>query len=733
MTASGTQQLRLLWSDLPVRRRGALIIAIPILCLLTSVVAFAALQRSNAVAQQYVDHTQKVLLYANRLLTALVNAETGVRGYALTNRPEYLQPYDSGMASIPHTIEELSQLVKDKPEQQQRVREIQSLSQRKIDIMNQNVARLRAIQQGATDSFRLDAQDKITMDAIRRQITDFSREEEILLSQRKQELNQQQVMTIGVLGTTVILGVLGSLAAVYLFDQLDRELAERQTGLRESNIRIQAILDNVVDGIITINEQGHLESFNKAAGMMFGYEPEEVVGKNLKLLLAQDFSGDSVQTLNRFVGNDYSKIRRLQETVGQRKNGTVFPMELVFSEMRLDNQHLLIGIVRDITERKQSEEILRKQATLLDLANDTIIVRDRNDLITYWNQGAVRIYGWKKEEAIGQLSHALFNTEFPQPLEEIQEVFQEEGYWKGEVVHTKRDGSKITVSTRWSLQVDDDGEPLAILEINSDITDRKKAEEDLRSRAGELARLGSILVQTNTALEKRNQELDQFAYIVSHDLKAPLRAIANLSTWIEEDLPGQSEETQHNITLLRSRVHRMEALIDGILHYSRVGRVKASVEKVDVANLLAEIVDSLAPPPAFTISVQPGMPTLSTQRLLLQQVFANLLSNAIKHHDRADGTVTISVQDQGNFYEFAVADDGPGIATEYHERVFEIFQTLKARDTAENTGVGLSLVKKIVETQGGSVRLESQIGQGSTFRFTWSKFPPRSEELEVMS
>ncbi len=159
------------------------------------------------------------------------------------------------MASIPDAMEELSKLVKDKPEQEQRFREIKSLSQRKIEIMNQNVARLRAIQQGATDTFRLDAQDKITMDAIRRQITDFSREEEILLSQRKQELNQQQVITIGVLGTTVILGVLGSLAAVYLFDQLDRELAERQTGLRESKIRSQAILDNVVDGIITIIEQ----------------------------------------------------------------------------------------------------------------------------------------------------------------------------------------------------------------------------------------------------------------------------------------------------------------------------------------------------------------------------------------------------------------------------------------------------------------------------------------------
>ncbi len=722
MAPSGTQYLRLLWSDLPVRRRGALIIAIPIMCLLTSVVVFAGLQRSTARAQNYVDKTQKVLLEANRLLTALVDAETGVQGYALTDRPEYLEPYNAAIATIPTFLQELDNSVKDKPQQLQQIQQLQKLVQQKVSILNQNVARIKAVKQGNAGAFRLEPQAKTTMDAIRRQIALFSAEEARLLDQRSRELKHQQRITIAVLSATATLGLLGSLAAVYLFDQLDRELAGQQTGLRESNIRIRAILDNVVDGIITINDQGHIESFNQAAALMFGYEPAEAIGNNLKLLVAHPFSGDSIQALNYFVGNNPVKMRQLQETVGRRKNGTTFPMELAFSEIHSYNQRLLIGIIRDITDRKQSEEMLRKQATLLDLANDAILVRDRDDRITYWNLGAQRLYGWTKKEAIGQYTHELLRTEFPPNIEEIDEKFLHDGYWKGELLDTKRDGTQIRVSSRWTLQTDDEGEPLATLEINSDITERKQAEEDLRSRAGELARLSAVLAQTNIALEKRNQELDQFAYIVSHDLKAPLRAIANLATWIEEDISDQlTEETRHNMDLMRSRVHRMEALINGVLQYSRVGRIKASVELVDVEKLLAEIIDTLAPPPTFTIAVNPGMPTLRTERLPLQQVFANLISNAIKHNHQADGKVTISVQDQGNFYAFAVADNGPGIAPEYHEKVFAIFETLQGRDTVENTGIGLTLVKKIVETQGGTVWVESQAGQGATFRFTWSK------------
>ncbi len=256
----------------------------------------------------------------------------------------------------------------------------------------------------------------------------------------------------------------------------------------------------------------------------------------------------------------------------------------------------------------------------------------------------------------------------------------------------------------------------------TDINDRIAVESALKTRADELTYLTAILAQTNAALEKRNQELDQFAYVASHDLKAPLRAIANLSEWIEEDIGDTlNEENRHQMNLLRGRVHRMEALIDGLLQYSRVGRINTETEPVDVSALLVEVLNSIAPPPEFTVTVEPAMPTLVTQRLPMFQVFSNLISNSIKHHHRSDGQVTISVQDLGQFYEFAVADDGRGIAPQYHEKVFSIFQTLEARDKVENTGIGLAIVKKIVEGQGGRVRIESQAGQGATFLFTWQK------------
>ncbi|MCY7273112.1 MAG: PAS domain-containing protein [Phormidesmis sp. CAN_BIN44] len=251
--------------------------------------------------------------------------------------------------------------------------------------------------------------------------------------------------------------------------------------------------------------------------------------------------------------------------------------------------------------------------------------------------------------------------------------------------------------------------------------EREKTLADLRVRTEELTRTTLILAQTATILEKRNQELDQFAYVVSHDLKAPLRAIANLAQWIEEDLAEVlTDETRRQMELLQGRVHRMEALINGLLQYSRVGRVALQSESVSVGDLLQEVVDSLAPPAEFVVEIAPDMPTLKTDRLSLQQVFANLISNAIKHHDRPDGHVWVTVSNLGKHYEFAVKDDGKGIAQKFHDRVFTIFQTLEARDKVENTGIGLSLVKKTVESRGGAVWLESAEGQGATFRFTWA-------------
>jgi PAS domain S-box-containing protein len=249
--------------------------------------------------------------------------------------------------------------------------------------------------------------------------------------------------------------------------------------------------------------------------------------------------------------------------------------------------------------------------------------------------------------------------------------------------------------------------------------------------AGEVARPSYTILaavditerkQIQAALEARNQELDSFVYIVSHDLKAPLRAIANLSQWIEEDLAGSLPvANQQQMQLLRDRVYRMEATIDGLLDYARIGRTAGTLESVAVAQLLTETIEWLSPPPTFQIAIAQNLPTIHTNRLLLSQVFANLIGNAIKHHDRVDGSLHLGIAERGEFYEFAIADDGPGIPLEQHERVFGIFQAVNPQKRPDSTGIGLAIVKKIIEAEGGTIRLESKLGQGTTFYFTWPK------------
>jgi signal transduction histidine kinase/PAS domain-containing protein len=247
--------------------------------------------------------------------------------------------------------------------------------------------------------------------------------------------------------------------------------------------------------------------------------------------------------------------------------------------------------------------------------------------------------------------------------------------------------------------------------------------ESIGRQVGEFCRrwhAEAALVEKTRRLEKSNRELDQFAYVTSHDLKAPLRAIGNLADWIEEDLGDDlAGEVRENMALLRGRVNRMEALIQGILDYSRIGREAVKPEQVDLAELVPEVVDSLGIPAGFEVTVEGTLPVLRASRVRLTQVFSNLIGNAIKYHDGNEGRVQLRVSNGGRWYRFSVEDDGPGIPDEYHDRVFGIFQTLEARDTVESTGIGLTLVKKIVEEQGGSISIAPHDGRGAHFQFTW--------------
>ncbi len=273
-------------------------------------------------------------------------------------------------------------------------------------------------------------------------------------------------------------------------------------------------------------------------------------------------------------------------------------------------------------------------------------------------------------------------------------------------------GHIIWISVTGILRRDASGTPLYFISSIEDISHRKQAEFTLQAQAVQLA-------ETTALVELRNQELNRFSHTVSHDLKAPLRGISNLAGWISEDLSETVDpDILANLELMRSRVSRMDSLIDGLLNYAKVGNTEASLETFRVEQLLSEIVDSLSIPDRFVVELPAELPSITTHRVLLNQVLANLIGNAYKHHNRPDGKIQVLVQPDGEIWRFSVTDDGPGIAPENQERVFDIFKTLSGNDK-NNTGIGLSIVKKLVETHGGKITLESQLGMGTTFSFTW--------------
>jgi len=255
---------------------------------------------------------------------------------------------------------------------------------------------------------------------------------------------------------------------------------------------------------------------------------------------------------------------------------------------------------------------------------------------------------------------------------------------------------------------------------------RKATEADMIASEAQLQQLNGTLEQRvaerTAELARSNRELDQFAYAASHDLKAPLRAIDNLANFITTDAADiLTTASQEHLAKLRGRVKRMEKLLNDLLAYSRAGRIQLSPQRVDTRVMVTELVEEIEPPLGFTVLIDEALPILATARVPLELVLRNLIDNAIKHHTRCDGQVAIAAQDCGDHVEFSVIDDGPGIAEQYHTRIFELFQTLKPRDQVEGSGMGLAMVKKIVESQGGAIRIESSENHGTAFYFTWPK------------
>jgi PAS domain S-box-containing protein len=499
-------------------------------------------------------------------------------------------------------------------------------------------------------------------------------------------------------------------------DISDRKNAERQLWESEARMRLTMVGTNMGDWELDLVENKLW--WSERSFRLLGYEPTPTGEANQEMWIdcsSVEDQARATEIWERAVAEQIMFRNEYQMT--RHDNQQTIWLE-VFASFDFDRNGRAIrarGVSFDISDRKRNETALtqseERYRNLVELIPQLVWTADHRGNLLDVNQRWLDYTGLSStQQAVENVG--LRNFSHPDDRDFLSDAWQL-CQKKGVPLQTEGRIRGQDGIYRWYLhqavpQKNQRGEVVKWYGACTDIDAQKQLEKEYAN-----------LLQK---LQERNQDLDQFSYIVSHDLKAPLRAIANLSEWLEDDLldiiPVESKE---QLQLMRSRVFRMEALIDGLLNYARIGREEIEPEEVYLSEILTDIIDLLDPPATFVIELPDNLPCILTKRISLNQVLSNLVGNGIKHYGSTDGKITISFKEESSFYEFAIADNGKGIPLEQQSRVFDIFQTLD-KSNSNSTGIGLAIVKKIVETEGGKIQLRSEVGKGSTFSFTWRKY-----------
>ncbi len=511
------------------------------------------------------------------------------------------------------------------------------------------------------------------------------------------------------------------------FDLLkDIEAARKELDQTEKQFR--QIIEAAPSGIVMVDQQGHITLANKLIVQQFAYAKEEVIGQPIEVLLPERFRERHVRFREEFLGSPESRrMGKNRELLGRRKDGSEFPVEVTLAPIMVGKSTFVLAMVLDITERIQARKALieseARNRNILESACEGIFGLDMHGHTTFVNSAAAGLLGYSPEELIGAPMHALFHhtkadgSAYPREECPIYATFvdgsvhhvEDEVFWR-------KDGTSFPVAYSSSPKRDELGHVFGAVVTFSDITDKKEVEQALLKR--------------NQALKASNQELDDFAYIVSHDLKEPLRGIHNYSSIILEDhgdkLPGDVRTRCE--TLLRLSQH-METLLDSLLYYSRDGRSELAMKPTDLGSVVQNILESLdvsLKECGTLVKISQDFPTLLCDRVRVGEIFRNLITNAMKYNDKSEKWIEIGyLEDQSDVLEvlsplvFYVRDNGIGIREKHLDSVFRMFKRLNGRDKfGGGTGAGLTLTKKMVERHGGRIWVESVFGEGTTFYFT---------------
>jgi len=657
----------------------------------------------------WVRHTHEVLESLKDLVLATESVKASTGGFVLTGKESYVEAYHASRVRGEQDRAAVRNLTSDNPTQQRRIPELERLAAQQIEL-SEGIIDLRQTQglEAALELLRNGEGSQIT-DASQAIVREMENEELRLLALRNAETTRRVGWSKATLIFGAVLGMLIVAAAGWSAQRGSSRDELAKEAFRESEERYRMLLDGVQDyAIFMLDARGQIVSWNTGAERIKGYKVEEIVGHNFSCFFPEeDIKRGKPEEILRMTA---SSGRHEEEVTRVRKDGSRFLASVSLTALRNRAGELqgFSEISRDLSERKESEARYRG---LLEAAPDAMVVVNQGGEIVLLNTQAEKQFGYRRDELLGQKVKNIIPEGFAERLiaDDLRSAADALAQQIGtgiELSGRRKDGSEFPIEI--VLSPLESAEGMLVTAAIRDISLRKKAE--------------AHLVKTMGELKRSNDELQQFAYVASHDLQEPLRMVASYTQLLAKRYQGQLDsDADEFIAYAVDGCNRMQSFIQDLLAYSRAGSNGNALREISSEHALQEALANLRGTiqESGAVMTHDSLPALTTDAAQLVQVLQNLVGNAIKYRGAEVPHVHISAtKNGGNEWIFSVRDNGLGIDPQYFERIFVLFQRLHGREEFEGTGIGLAICKKVLERLGGRIWVESQPEKGSTFYFT---------------